>query len=249
MNISKIIELCEAAIPRSVEYSKGEQYGNQNIEDTSVEAKRIAYCVTPSPGVDQWCRDNDIDLLISHHPVASEIPHLIYHTALDCCEGGLNDMWADALGMDKSNRIEDHLGWSGDLPREMSLMELLDLVKARSGAVDGQVYHLGGKIKSVTICTGLGGLVVDQAVMGGTDCYITGELIGPADETGFDTVIETGHTNSEYMGVEFFEKILKMNIIPAPRDIDVYGDEYYRGDDHWALDDPFDCDCDSHEGD
>lgn len=235
MKISEIIEICNAAIPRAVEYTSGEPYGPQNIPSLDMDVKKILFCVTPTPAVRKHFNENGYDLLISHHPYSAGVPQLIYHTALDCCQGGLNDMWALSLGMCNIQHFDKDLGWYGDItPTPFS--DLVKKVQDFAGAVEGQVYCEGNRtIKTVVVCSGLGGLVDDLALQSGAECYITGECRQPATSMGFKAVIETGHTNSEWMGVRFFKKLFSreihngsLRIDLADKEIDVYGTEFYR---------------------
>lgn len=238
MKIKDIINTCNKAIPREVEYSKGEMYGAVNIPDENADVTKILYCVTPSDEVAEHFHKNNYDLVISHHPITFKdktIPHAVYHTALDCCEGGLNDMWADALKLKKDTmkHFDDELGWFGELETPVKFNELVSNVEKFAGSVDGQVYCKGNKlIKTVVICSGLGGLVTEIAAKTGADCYILGEATDNADMMGFDSVIETGHTNSEWQGVNFFKDLLEqhgLTVDSTPLELDKYGEEHFIG--------------------
>lgn len=235
MKMKDVIKVCGKAIPREVEYTAGEPYGPYNIDDLDVEVKKALYCVTPSRAIEKFFREGGYDLLISHHPYIVRVPQLIYHTALDCCEGGLNDMWADALRIEDRKHFDKDLGWVGKLPEPLTLTELVREVEAFCGPVEGQVYtkNHGQLIESVSICSGLGGLVDNKAKKYNADCYILGEAIRPAHEMGFNAVIETGHTRSEWIGWRFFTKLLGPHgvYVDYPEEmryLDVFGVEYYH---------------------
>lgn len=232
MKAKDLKELLYKAIPDSESWSSGESYGAYNVDD-DLEVNNVLYCVTATTEVQEYFRKGNFDLLISHHPCHADddIPHMIFHTALDCCEGGLNDMWRDALGVKNAKHFDENLGWSGDID-PIPFNELVDKVKAFAGDVIGQTYTTKEVISSVVICSGLGGLVVDQASKSGADCYITGEMTRSADKSGLPAVIETGHTLSEWIGIYFFEKLLTplgIKVSGAPMDIDYFGGEHYEG--------------------
>lgn len=236
MKMSEVIKKCVDAIPRSVEYTEGEEYGPFNITNLDTEVKNILYCVTPTKEVEDCFRKCKYDLLISHHPIVTspDIPQLIFHTALDCCEGGLNDMWAKAVGLDpnKKQHFDKDLGWFGPLVDPIPFDWLLRKVRLFAGSVDGQIFHKGGDlVKTVAVCSGLGGLVTKKALTTGVDCYIIGEAVGPAEKMGFNSVIEIGHTNSEWQGLKFFDQLLKgCNIeVDYIRHADYFGTEYFGG--------------------
>lgn len=252
MKLSEVIRRCEAFLPRSVEYEEGEAYGAHGITDFDKDVKKILYCVTPSPKVRKYFKENGYDLLISHHPFEAGVPQLIYHTALDCCEGGLNDMWADAVGIDRKTRkhFDKDLGWAGELTIPCMFDDLIRRVSAFTD-ISGQIYCEGySKIKTVVVCSGLGGMVDNLALESGADCYILGEAIRPATGMGFKAVIETGHTNSEWMGVNFFRHLLRRSgvvVDGTPLDIDVYGTEFYRNELESDCSGEEDYCCDLHE--
>jgi putative NIF3 family GTP cyclohydrolase 1 type 2 len=235
-----LFEILYKAIPDSESWSTGEPYGNQNV-DEEAEINRVLYCVTGTPEVEDYFRKGGYDLLISHHPypVADDIPHAIFHTALDCCEGGLNDMWRDALGVKDAKHFDENLGWHGKI-EPIPFNELVDKVKAFAGDVIGQTFSRKDVIETVCICSGLGGLVTSQAATSGADCYIMGEMTTKAETSGFPALIETGHTLSEWIGVRFFEDLLGplgIEVKGAPLDLDYFGQEHYNNKYKWKYDD------------
>lgn len=235
MKIRELIDICNRAIPREVEYMEGEPYGPYNITDSMMEAdvSKVLYCVTPTPAVVKLFKDGGYDLLVSHHPYVQRVPHLVYHTALDCCEGGLNDLWRDALGVKNAKHFDKDLGWYGEID-PIPFDELVEKVREFCGGVKGQKYvnpKSDKIIRSVVICTGLGGLVNNKAATTKADCYILGEACDRADKMGFKAVIETGHTLSEWIGVKVFRKLLEPHGIvvdQAPFEADVFGTEVFK---------------------
>ena len=234
MKMSDVIKRCNAAMPQS--YSTKESYGPIEIEDLEADVQRILYCVTLSPQVKEYAVAHKYDLVIAHHPFTQGFPHLVYHTALDCCTGGLNDMFANELRLDinKRTNIKRELGVAGPLPEPIYFWELVNRLKAFCGAADGQLFARYGKwtsIKSVAICTGSGGSINEDALATGADCYIIGEAAKSAEKMGFTSVIELGHSNSEWIGVKLLRDIfLKtgVSVDLAPVALDICGREYYR---------------------
>ena len=117
MKMGDLIRVCYTACPKEISWDRmrREAYGAYGIEDHNKTVKKVLYCVTPSHEIESYAKDHGYDLVISHHPTYAcrGIPHLIFHTALDCCEGGLNDMWRDHLGLHASSRhFDGRLGWS-----------------------------------------------------------------------------------------------------------------------------------------
>lgn len=232
MKIKEIISLLKEAIPYSHSWTP-ENYGEFGIKNVNKEVKKILFCVTATQEVVQFFKKNKYDLLISHHPyVAYGIPQLIFHTALDCCPGGLNDMWAKYLNVQNSKPFDRNLGDTGEIEK-ISFNELVAKIEEFIGhKIIGLKYSNGQPIRSVVICTGLGGMVVEQAAQTKADCYITGELFSPQDAKshGFKAVIEIGHTLSEFIGIRLFRSLLpNLQIDSAPLDIDYFSGETCQG--------------------
>lgn len=232
MKMSDLIRICYGACPKEIAWSPHELYGEYNIEDHNKTVKKVLYCVTPTQQVLAHFRKHGYDLLISHHPYLTNVPQLIFHTALDCVEiGGLNTQWRDAIGMLPGYcHFDGTLGWVGEIP-PVEFTELINKVKNFAGKIDGQIYLDPSikKIKSVVICSGLGGLVAEQALETGADCFLLGESLLSAEEMGFKATIEVGHTASEWCGVNLFRDILKgVQVDLTPATLDVFGKEFYR---------------------
>jgi putative NIF3 family GTP cyclohydrolase 1 type 2 len=232
MKTSDLIRVCNEEIPESVSWSQGEYYGAYNIDNYGATVTKVLYCVTPTKAVQRYFKENGYDLLISHHPYMTDLPQLIYHTALDCCEGGLNDMWRDHLELQAPYKhFDGTLGWHGEI-KPILFSELVAKSARLSGKIIGETFSAFGPdalIKTVVICSGLGGMVNAQALATEADCYIIGQNVMAGNETGFRAVIETGHTASEWIGVNLFKRILAgVQVDLAPEALDVYGQEYNR---------------------
>ena len=224
----EVIEKLTRAIPREIEWSSGESYGPFNI-DRNTDIQKILYCVTPTPEVIDYFYKNHYDLLISHHPYVKRVPQIILHTALDCCAGGLNDQWRDALGIKNAKHFDGTLGWYGEI-EPTSFASLVKRCEAFMGhQVQGQVYSTIEIVRSVVVCSGLGGLVTDLARKTNADCYIFGEATQKAKDMGFKAIIETGHTISEQIGVYLIREVLpELQVDLAPLEIDYFGREVYK---------------------
>ena len=227
MKISEIVELLTNAIPVTDSWTLHEAYGAYNIKDFNKEVNKILYCVTPTHDVVEYFYEHTYDLLISHHPYVEGVPQLIFHTALDCCKNGLNDMWSNYLNVKNPKHFSRNLGWHGEID-PLSFNNLLAKIEEFIGhSVVGVKYNKNQKpIQSVVICTGLGGMVLTEAEFTKADCYITGELMGGIQNSRFKAVIEVGHTLSEFIGVSLFQRLLpSLQIDSAPLEVDYFGCE------------------------
>ena len=230
MKMADLIRVAKSACSEEIAWTRGEAYGEYNIQDYNKDVKKVLYCVTATPHVVDYFKKNGYDLLISHHPFRTSVPQLIFHTALDCCEGGLNDQWRDHLQLKAPYKhFDGTLGWHGEI-NPIPFQELVRKVALFSGSktIDGEIYcdKPNRLIKSVVICSGLGGMVTELAHATGADCYIIGEKIQSGKTSGFKAMIETGHTNSEWMGVLLFKKILRgVQVDLVPQELDYFGRE------------------------
>jgi len=235
MKLSKVIEILKENIPKKETWTpcKNEPYGEYNINlDNDKEVQKILYCVTASDKVSEYFRENNYDLLVSHHPIFADkgIPQLIFHTALDCCKDGLNDFWKDFLNIKNPKHFYDNLGWYGEI-NSISFNSLCKKIENQlESKIFGAKINNTEKINSVVICTGMGGMVNDKALKTDADCYILGQCTGNPKNSGFRSLIEIGHTLSERNGFNLIEKLLKnkvlVDMVPLEKDICCYGEKY-----------------------
>ena len=182
MKALDVIKLLEARVPEKDSWHS-ELYGPLHVKPNA-GIKKVLYCVTATDAVQDYFYEHSYDLLISHHPFpAHGIPQFICHTALDCCEGGLNDMWAKQLKLQGAKHFVDNLGWFGEIEPK-TFEQLCKEIEAFAGPIRGQKFNTTKIIRSVCICTGLGGLVIREAASSKADCYILGEACGPAESMG-----------------------------------------------------------------
>ena len=224
MLVKDIVNILNSGIPKSDSWVT-EQYGPYNIRNFDKDVKKILYCVTATREIVQYFKDLKYDLLVSHHPYIQNVPMLIYHTALDCCVGGLNDMWKNRLEVKNGRHFDRNLGWVGDIA-PITFEALRAKIEAFIGQkIAGYSYSDGSLISSVVICTGLGGLVFEKAQLTQGDCFITGELMS-AHPGQFPAIFEVGHTLTEFIGINLIRKLLPgMQVDASPFDIDYFGTE------------------------
>ncbi len=235
----KVVQALSFRVPYSDTWSRGEAYGPYFVR-RGVDIKKVLYCVTPTMGVTEQFFNGGYDLLVSHHPYVATrrsnmervVPQVILHTALDCCAGGLNDQWRDALGVKDAVHFDRNLGWYGKIdPIEPD--DLYLKVKAFVGADPiGACYSDKSVIESVVICTGLGGMVESSALKSGADCYILGQATSNPQNSGFPAMIEVGHTLTEYAtGLKVVRDTLTpygIQVDGADMKVDFFGSEVYE---------------------
>jgi putative NIF3 family GTP cyclohydrolase 1 type 2 len=236
-NTNEVVRQLCRAIPYKDTWSTGERYGPYWVP-RDLNIKKVLYCVTPTKGVTEQFIDGGYDLLVSHHPYfipsvnGIKPPQIILHTALDCCEGGLNDQWRDVVGMKDAQHFDKNLGWAGKVD-PIHPDDFYFKIRNFLGADPiGAVYCDKNVIESVVVCSGLGGMVEMEAWYSGADCYVLGQACSDPQNSRFPAMIEIGHTLSEHgTGLKKVRSILEpMGITVDGADLkyDIFGSEVYR---------------------
>ncbi len=176
------------------------------VGPTSKELEGIVLAVDPSPEALSETIDRDSNLLLTHHPlifdsldrivegnpvhetiiraIRNEIGIYSAHTNVDSMPGGLNDYFADCLGLEEVSPIRPHedneavgLGRQGKLPRPVPFEEVREwLVEEIDPTVTEWVGPVGSTVRSVGICTGSGGDFIGPTLSEKVDVYVTADV-------------------------------------------------------------------------
>ena len=205
------------------------------VGDPAAPLRSVLTCLTLSPDVVEEAIAAKASLVVTHHPLPfrgvktittdsidggslwrlARAGVAVYspHTAYDSAAGGVNQQWADRLGLtairalDPATDRTDGAGvgrignWSGG-----DFDALVETVKRLTNQSAVQVVTPGeGRCANVAIACGSGGSLLDLAVGAGCDVFLTGEM-------GFHEclrcrslgvgVILTGHYASERFALE-----------------------------------------------
>ena len=186
------------------------------------------------------------DLVLTHHPlmikplaqlnfgtmpgsaIALAAMHHIsiisLHTNLDKAQGGLNDRFADMLGLDQRSCLQsscenpmsgdclEGLGRVGKLPRSMTLEAFGKQVKAVFKApYIRMVGDPNMRVDTVAVCTGSGESLLESFFCSGAQVYVTGDMKyhGARDiEMSGMGGIDVGHFASEHIAIDLLvEKV------------------------------------------
>ncbi len=221
--------------------NSGLQAGNRQWE-----VKKIIIGLDVTLPLMEAAVDTGADLVLTHHPLImspekqidfarmpgcaikisaeNEISIVCAHTNLDKASAGLNDFFADKIGLDNlSAFVTDDPGLSGlpepagigrigTLPSELSLEQLVAQVKKKLKLdhlrVTGQMTQL---VNKVAVCTGSGGSLIDEFIRSKADVYITGDIkyheARKAEEFS-KSIIDVGHFGSELIAIDLlFNKL------------------------------------------
>lgn len=203
------------------------------------EVKKIMIVVDATKEICQAAIDNNVDMIISHHPmiftklnkvnddtvlgekilslIESGIVCYAMHTNFDT-RGGMAKEAAKMLGLKNTEVLEETnsgegLGQIGILDKTLSLIETSELVKDKFDLENVMIYgNTATKVDKIAICPGSGKSVIDIAKEKNADCLITGD-IGHHD--GIDAVerglciIDASHYGIEKIFMQFMYTYLK----------------------------------------
>ena len=139
------------------------------------------------------------DLIVSHHPVIFHgqksvtdrdvtgnrvlrlleggIAAICMHTNLDCAEGGVNDVLAEALGVQEPERFTNEgVGRCGWRAKPMALPEFVRFVSRTLGCNGVRYADAGKPVHRVAVGGGACGEFEDAAIYAGCDTFVTSDL-------------------------------------------------------------------------
>ncbi len=172
------------------------------------------------------------DMIVTHHPlifhgvkkineetflgevITLAIKHdiVIYaaHTNADKAAGGVNDLMADRLGLQRRAPLsQEGFGLTGFLEHPMGAEEFIEFVKRRfSLKVVRTSTPIQGSVQKVALCSGSGGSMLETALCSGADAYICGDLSYHQffAEKNF-LVLDIGHFESE---IDIVDKLFSL---------------------------------------
>ncbi len=153
--------------------------------------------------------------------VENSISLISAHTNLDSVQGGLNDFLSSKLSIVNTSVIDVNgeyrgnpygFGRVGEFEEEMSLSEVLNLVKTRLGCMG--MRYVGSPetlIKKVAVNSGSGADVLTYCIENKIDLLITGDVKYNQARCAYESglcVIDAGHYETERIAVELFKEIL-----------------------------------------
>ncbi len=163
------------------------------------------------------------DLIVSHHPVVfhgqksvtdrdvvggrllrlieGNLSAICMHTNLDIAEGGVNDLLAQALGIQNPERFTgEGVGRCGWRAEPMALPEFIRLVSRTLGCNGVRYADAGKPVHRVAVGGGACGEFEDAAIYAGCDTFVTADLsyhqFVDAKSKGIN-LIDAGHFPTE----------------------------------------------------
>ncbi|WP_182865957.1 Nif3-like dinuclear metal center hexameric protein [Stieleria mannarensis] len=206
------------------------------VGDRGREIARVLTCLTLTPDVATEAVDQQADLIVTHHPIpfrplprincdsitgeilwrliGAKIAVYSAHTAFDSAAEGINQSWAQSLGLESVRPInaptpENELGSGryGVLTTEMTAREVIRrcATLVQSASAPRGVGPLDQPVTKVGFACGSGGSFVAQAARCGCQLLVTGEASFhdclEAESRGM-TLGLLGHFHSERFAME-----------------------------------------------
>jgi dinuclear metal center YbgI/SA1388 family protein len=172
------------------------------------EVNRILFALTVTEKVIQQARENNCDMIISHHPLFSvplewkDINIYCAHTNLDKAEGGTTDRLIKELGFTKTESYEFVRIVRPDKPITVAdLRQKLLKISPRLRYINN--YNVE-QIKSIGFCAGSGSEFINEC---DTDAFVTGDLKFHTALDSKQVVFDIGHFESEIFAPQILKDI------------------------------------------
>lgn len=202
------------------------------VGNLNTEVNRVLVALDLNQAVIREAVQNNVQLIITHHPVLfggtknlneestenrwlcqmirNNLALIAAHTNLDRCQGGMNDVLAQTIGL--QNVAGDGFFRAGSLSAPVTVAEFANQLQEK---LSTEVRVMGDKQKLIHkagLCTGAGSGEWHHALMSGCDAFISGEIkhheaIAAAD-AGI-VMFECGHEATEKPGIEALGKALQ----------------------------------------
>ena len=224
MTVRELYAFFDAKMPRALSCD-WDNDGLMVCPDDTKEVRRVLVALDITAAVAEQAIKEGYDLVVSHHPLifhplkavapgeatvnkvirllTSGVSAMSFHTRLDAVTGGVNDVLANAIGLQNVvpfGKDGEEIGRIGTLPTAMVLKDFAALVKEVTGAPYVQISDAGKLVSRVAVLGGGGAGESGAAAAAGADTYLTGDLrhdqLTEAPERGMN-MIAGGHFFTE----------------------------------------------------
>ena len=232
-------KLCEI-IPTSL-CCPWDKDGLESCPEPDKDVKKVLISLDVTGEIIEKAATKGADVIISHHPLffgglgnmnaltfdgaravklaKNNIAVMSFHTRLDACDGGVNEILAGILGLKNISVVgDDKICRMGELDYELELMDFAKLVKDKLSSGEGEreatvgISPAGKKVKRVALIGGGGGDFINVAAAAGADTYVTGEFKHHERLSATDfgvNLVWAGHFFTENPVCAFLEKTVR----------------------------------------
>lgn len=201
------------------------------IETVRKDIKKIMLCLTVTKDVVRQAKEQNCDMIISHHPlfkidyhsglVSESFQPLIdvycAHTNLDKAHGGTTDTLVNKLELGKyviarSENDEAIQPFIRYINYETSVKDFLLKLKKISPNLRYVNNYDVRELKKIAFCAGSGSELIQEAFENGADAFVTGDLKFHTALESPIAVFDIGHFESEILILPVFEKIIGADV-------------------------------------
>lgn len=195
-----------------------------NIEGYD-EIRKIMLCLTVTEDVVKQAKEQNCDMIISHHPLfcvnchselvsesyAPQINVFCAHTNLDKAQGGTTDTLIETLGLSK-HKVKIEHDFLRMIDYKTTIEDFNNLLKKISPNARIINNNTVKELNKIAFCAGSGSEFINDAKDLGADCLITGDL---KFHTALDSdivVYDIGHFESEILILPVIKKIIGSDV-------------------------------------
>lgn len=218
MRAEQIFEYIDEIAP----FSRQEPWDNSGFQvgERQKEVKRILFALDATAELVEEAAEKQCDLIVTHHPflftaqkqfmerspaflaAKHDITVISAHTSYDCATGGVNDVLAQAVGLQNVRVPADGMIRIGEIAPQTA-KAFAETVEKRLHA--NVILSLPEKeVRCVAVCGGAGADFIGEAKAQGADLLLTGEAkhheFLDADAMGIALVC-AGHFETEHPAV------------------------------------------------
>jgi dinuclear metal center YbgI/SA1388 family protein len=195
-----------------------------NIEGYD-EIRKIMLCLTVTEDVVKQAKEQNCDMIISHHPLfcvnchselvsesyAPQINVFCAHTNLDKAQGGTTDTLIETLGLSK-HKVKIEHDFLRMIDYKTTIEDFNNLLKKISPNARIINNNTVKELNKIAFCAGSGSEFINDAKDLGADCLVTGDL---KFHTALDSdivVYDIGHFESEILILPVIKKIIGSDV-------------------------------------
>ena len=195
-----------------------------NIEGYD-EIRKIMLCLTVTEDVVKQAKEQNCDMIISHHPLfcvnchselvsesyAPQINVYCAHTNLDKAQGGTTDTLIETLGLSK-HKVKIEHDFLRMIDYKTTIEDFNNLLKKISPNARVINNNKVKELNKIAFCAGSGSEFINDAKDLGADCLVTGDL---KFHTALDSdivVYDIGHFESEILILPVIKKIIGSDV-------------------------------------
>jgi len=257
--VKQIMDMVDEIAPHSL----AEPWDNCGlcVGDFTWPVKKILVGLDPCMQVMQAARKWEADMVLTHHPLfittqktidfqhmpgsaiflaaREKIALVCAHTNLDKARNGLNDFFAERIGVVCTHPlVPDHgisdeqsgitgIGRIGHIASAITLAEMVSKIKQQLGVSQVRVVgDMNAMVEKIAVCTGSGGSLIPDFLTSGADLYVTGDIKyhdARLIEARGRALIDVGHFASEIIAKDLLSRRMRQAASYAGHDLEIKG--------------------------